>query len=355
MAAAPQDDPPRTPLHGRAEIALRNFRACREDLVSQVRRGRLTAHVARERAAAAAAALRHSLYAEAEALGKVLNPLLDRLGQVVEDRKKAATNPSREFLQSETNRLLRLSLLEQQLASRSGEFEARTFVRPLSGGTPAPTLDTLVSFHDRATGDGDDAAREWARRRLEEMRPRVQEAEALLRIDAACERPENVSLRAVEQYIRNLTDAPTEALERFVAEALTNRDASACCAAFALARGAAAGTAARWIRDLVEGLEAFPSAALEQLGSWEAEARTKEQAAVRRAVEQAADLAEAEARLPGLIDPTDAQLAVRRRIGAKPIAAADEPIGLTLDRRGHDAIEADGRLVQPSPRGAEFA
>ena len=76
----------------------------------------------------------------------------------------------------------------------------------MPGGQTAPSLDTLLSFHETATQAGDDAATEWARRQLEAMRSRVAEPADVARIDAACDRPEAVNPRIVARYMSALED-----------------------------------------------------------------------------------------------------------------------------------------------------
>ena len=87
---------------------------------------------------------------------------LDRLVDATQRRKLAAERTSLEGLQRETNRLLRSVLVEQQIQVRRPEFESRAYVRPVAGGTPAPTLESLLAFHSHATVAADDSAAEWS-------------------------------------------------------------------------------------------------------------------------------------------------------------------------------------------------
>jgi len=63
-----------------------------------------------------------------------------------------------------------MTLIEQQLQNRAREFEGKTFVRSFTGGQPAPTLDSLLRFHETSSLAGDEAAQEWSRRQLESAR-----------------------------------------------------------------------------------------------------------------------------------------------------------------------------------------
>ena len=222
---------------------------------------------ARDRAEAVEAPLCGGLGTEAESFRPLSPILLDRLVEVGNARKRVRENQSLEGLQRETNRLLRQSLIEQQLQSRAGEFEGRGFVRPALGGPPAPTLDSLLRFHETARQSGDEAALEWARRQLEGFRGRVTEPEDQRRIDLACDRPDRVNPRRVGAHVEAMRDQGVEALERFVSRALEERNASACMAAFRLARQAPEGNRLRWVRMVLNGLGQFPDVALSALRS----------------------------------------------------------------------------------------
>jgi hypothetical protein len=323
-----------TPFRPEADAALSAFRVRRADLERQVRRGDLTPRVARETAAAEAARLRDDLRARAESFHAAPRAFLDRLIEASEARRHALENQSLEGLQRETNRLMRQLLVEQQLVHRSEEFEGRAFVRSMSGGAPAPTLDSLLAFHDQAAQAGDDSASEWARRQLESFRSKTINPDDQTRIDLACDRPDRLNERLVARYVEALRDFDADSRERFVSEAIGSRDANACVSAFLLAREAPEGASARWVRQVIDGLRDFPDSALTALRAWEADARRSETAAALSAAEYASALAEAEARFPGLQAPSDADLARRSRIASRPLAAPDEPVGLSLSKRG---------------------
>jgi hypothetical protein len=345
-----------SPFRAQAEAGLAGFRAARAELEAQVRRGDLTPKVARQRAAEAAEALRRDLMARREAFSPTPRLFVDRLVQVAEARRASRDAATLEGLQRETNRLLRQALVEQQIVTRAAEFEAGTFVRPVAGGAAAPTLGSLLAFHERSTQAGDEAAREWSRRQLEAMRPRVTSDEDHRRIDAACDRPDRVNPLIVARYVEALGAAGAAERERFVAEAMAAADANACCAAFAIARDAPEGTAARWVRDVLDGVAAFPDAALSTLRAWEADARGQDAEAARGIAEHAASLAESEARAFQVPAPDDAELRRQARAEARPAAAPHEPIGLNLARRGLSPDEFAALQAQPAePADAEGA
>ncbi len=334
-----------SPFQAEADAALAGFQAVRRDLERRVRQGELTVKVARERASDAASRLRDLLISRTNGFSPTPRAFLDRLIEATETRKAAKERASSEELLRETNRLLRQTLIEQQLASRASEFEGRTFVRSMSGGPTAPTLDGLLRFHETASLAGDDTAIEWGRRQLESIRSRVVGDEDIRRIDTATDRPDRLNPRIVAVYIENLHEASIETLETFVSEALATRDANACAAAFALAREAPEGPSARWVRAVLDGLDHFPDAALNNLRVWESDSRSEDAQAARSKADYAATIAEADARFPGLEAPSIAEVERMERIHARPIAAEDEPIGLALNRRGQMPEEVGMTLI----------
>ncbi len=323
-----------TPFEAEAEAALAGFRVSRADLERQVRRGDLTPKVARERAATAAAELRSRLLKQSEGYSPTPRAFLDRLVEAADARKLARESLSIEGLQRETNRLLRLNLMEQQLGARAGEFEGRAFLRPVTGGPPSPTLDGLLGFHRLASDSGDEVALEWSRRQLEGFRPRVFSAEDARKIDLATDRPDRVNPRIVEVYCEALGGRSDDELESFVERACQEGNANACIAAFVLARQAPDGTGRRWVRKVLSGLTEFPEAALTTLRGLEAEARAGEAEAATSQARFAAARAEAEVSLDGVQAPTDRELERDARIQSKPVARPGESIGLALERRG---------------------
>jgi hypothetical protein len=322
-----------------ADAALARFNEFRDDLERQVRRGDLTMKVAKERAQAAALNLKVALKQQSAGYSPVPRIFLDRLVETSNARKRARDHMSTEGLQRETNRLLRLALVEQQLQTRAREFEAKTYVRMMPNGQAVPTLESLLSFDQTATHAGDDAAREWARRQLESIRPRIIDPADHRRIDLACDRAESVNPRLVASYMRALDDSDDTALETFVENALESRDANACVAAFLLARETPGGTNMRWVRNVLNGLNVFPDAALSTLRSIEAEAREADGDAAHTQAEYAIAVAEAQLRFDGIETPTEEEIDQQRRIRSKPVARLGEPIGLSLDRRGTFADE----------------
>ncbi len=317
-----------------SDEALSGFRALTDDLRRQVGRGELTPKVARERAAEAAGRLAADLDRKADHAASGPRPFLDRLVATANARARSRANTGLDGLQRETNLLLRRGLVEQQLATRVAEFEGRAFSRPMHGGPPAPTLSGLLAFHDASLAEGDEAATEWGRRQLEALRPRVIEADDLRKLDRACDRPDRVNPRIVSAYVESLANRDPAELETFVAQAIDGRDASACAAAFELARRCPEGLAPRWVRATLDGLGEFPDAALNRLRLDEAQSARSDDQSARDHARALAQTARDEARLSDLEAPTEADLVRMARVEAKPLTGPDQPIGLALDRRG---------------------
>jgi hypothetical protein len=329
------------PFQAVAAAAIESFQSLRGELAAQVRAGRLTPRVAREKASEAAASLRDDLIGRAAAVRPASATLADAVAASIESRRASAARPSFGTLQRETNRLLRQNLIEQQLASRASEFESRAFHRPLGGGAPAPSLEGLLAFAAQADGEADESAREWARRQLEAFRPFVHTAEEMRRIDAVCDRPEQVNPRTVARYLEALAEAPAEELDRFATEAIASRDASACVAAVLLASEMPGDDAApaQWVQTVVEGLDRLPDAALAAIRNHlDAEQQVTTQTAMASA-EAAADRMAAEARMPSLAAPRDDQVARLARAEALPVATSGQPIGLVPGFRGQIPVE----------------
>jgi hypothetical protein len=340
-----------TPFQAQAQDRLAAYRAVRSRLEQDVRQGDLTVRVARTRAREEAESLERDLLGLAETFSARPPALRDRLAEARRARLAASAVASLESLQRETNRLLRESLVEQQVINRSKEFEGRAFVRPLSGGAPNPTLESLLAFLDRSAAAQDAAAAEWSRRQIEAIRPQYPSDEDQRRIDAACDRPDRVNPHVVARYIDRLDGATDEEMDKFVEEAIAASDAGACCAAFRMARAARVddGPEPSWMTRLSRAIDLFPEAAIATLWTWETEEQAAEIEAARAVARFAADQAAAESELRGLVAPTEADLERRARLASRPLAGPAEPIGLNAARRGLDAGEfaALGRPAEP--------
>ena len=323
-----------SPFQAEADAALSGFRALKGDWERQVRQGDLTVKVAREHAAQAAEELRTRLLRQSEEYSPTPRAYLDRLIEADRAKRKARESLSVEGLQRETNQLLRKHLIEQQLQARTTEFEGKTFQRPIAGGIPAPTLDSLLEFHRMADDSGDEVAVEWSRRQLEGFRNRAFGPEEVRKIDLATDRPDRLNPRIVDVYVEALQAQSPDERETFADRAVEGRDTNACIAAFVLARSEPDGPKARWVRKILASLPDFPDAALATLRGLEAEARADEAQAARAQAEFAIAQVELEMGLDHLEAPTPREIERASRYQSRPVARPGEAVGLTMTRRG---------------------
>ena len=340
-----------SPFSERTDAEVTSFRSLRADLERQVRRGNLTVKVAREQAAAAAETAKANLKRQAEGFRPTSRSFLDRLIEATDARRKTRDSASLESLQRETNRLLRQSVIEQQLVARAGEFEGKTFLRSMVGGPPVPTLDGLLGFARSSGESGDEVASEWSRRQLEAFRVQVQDPGELRKIDLACDRPDVVNPRLVATYLAALEGKPAEVLTTFIDRSIESGEANACVASFVLARQADASpddpAMNRVTRKVLSSLNQFPDSALMTLRGWEADVYEADIQAARAQVDFASARFDVESRLPGLEAPSAAAVSRANRIDAKPAAMLGEAIGLTLARRGR--LASDPELATDEP------
>lgn len=321
------------PFQSEVDAALARFRTVRDSIKDQVRQGEITLKVAREKTVRAANDVRSTLNDKSKDPSPVPRVFLDRLVEASNSRRKAAQNQSLESLQRETNRLLRLNLVEQQIQARGAEFETKTYVRAIAGGAAGPTLESLLDFHEASTIAGDEPAREWARRHLEMMREQVIEPQDQRKIDLACDRPDQINQRLISAYVTAIRDRTPEELETFVNQSLESNDSNACAAAFVVARSLPDPTQYRWVRNLLSGLHQFPDQALNALRTWEAEARASEASTAQALATRAISAVEVDARLMDVEPPSEADLERLARDQSKPVANFDEPIGLAPKKR----------------------
>ena len=342
------------PFRVETDRALAQFRTRKEELQRGVKRGELTPKVARRIAREAASELREGLIARSETFSASPRSFKDRLNEASNARDRARESASLESLQRETNRLLKTSLIEQEIRNREDEFRGRTYLRPVQGGEPTPTIESLLRYHDQAAIGGDEAAREWSRRQLESRRDLALEPADQRRIDLACDRPDRINPRLVDRYVEQMSVADETDRERFALQAIDARDANACIASYLLARETPEGVGHSWVRRVLNSLDQIPDAALAMLRSWEVQVGAEEAEAARVEAERVLALVEAEAAMPGLTAPGESELDRLTRHDHLPPVAPGESIGLTLQRRG--LSEAEFRALQqeePSETTAE--
>ena len=282
--------------------------------------------------------MRDRLLKQAEGYSPTPRAFLDRLVEADDARRRGpGESLSIEGLQRETNRLLRLNLIEQQIQARAGEFEGRAFVRPISGGVPGADARRPA----RVPPDGrrlaaTRSAQEWARASSKAFRTRVFNEDDVRKIDLATDRPDRVNPPDGRRYVEAMP-GPRPRGDGVVRRPRrsTAGDANACIAAFVLARQAPEGPRLRWVRQVLAGLPEFPDAALATLRGLEAEARAAESEAAPRPGPIRHRPGRGRGRPHRRRGPhAPATSNALARLEARPLARPGEAIGLNLDRRG---------------------
>ena len=163
-----------SPFRAEAESALSSFRAIGQDLRRRVEAGDITPKVARQQADEAASLFRDDLLRRCEGFSSAPRAFADRLVEAANARKRgprehvAGEPPARDEPAPPPEP--RRAAVDHAASPSS---RAAAFVRPIHGGQPVPTLQSLVAFHDSALQAGDETALEWSRRQLESFRSRV--------------------------------------------------------------------------------------------------------------------------------------------------------------------------------------
>ncbi len=325
---------PPAPRTGQFDAAVADLRRLKDDLQGQVRRGETTLRMAREAYRAQVESARNRIQADATGQLRQEHPLASRLRCALLQSQQDTATPSLETLQRETNRLLKLNLVEQQILARQREFEAKTHVRTSPAAPPAPTVDSLILFHQQAKVQKDEAATEWARRQLDVIRPQVVSAQSLEQIDRATEQADRPNPRIIDRYIRALEPADAAERERFVSEALASADPDACIVAYLMARDVEDGHRVRWVRQLADGLDRFPTEAIEALCKIEDQERERRGSAIDGEVQDVLRDLSHDNGLPDSLAPSPEHMEHQSRIAARPLAQPGESIGLAVNRRG---------------------
>jgi hypothetical protein len=184
------------------------------------------------------------------------------------------------------------------------------------------SMEKLFEYLDESEMKEDQAAVEWVRRQMEQLRPFVVSPEIMERIDQSCDRPGSLNLRLVEKYKKAIAERIYEAIEQ--------NDANACSAVFQMAREELQLIRPEAQLKLMAVIDKFPSQAfsdalrVDRDANRDAEARTEQFQAMSLAyIEQSARLEDAK-------QPSESDLKRRMEIKAREALPADEPIGLVI-------------------------
>jgi hypothetical protein len=257
------------------------------------------------------------------------SPLSLRLMESVRNRKK---NKTSEALQGEILEVMHRNLVELQIRNRRLEFEGRTYLKNGANQVATASMEKLFEYLDESEMKEDQAAVEWVRRQMEQLRPFVVSPEIMERIDQSCDRPGSLNLRLVEKYQKAIAERISEPgfIEALLDQAIEQNDANACSAVFQMAREELQLIRPEAQLKLMAVIDKFPSQAfsdalrVDRDANRDAEARTEQFQAMSLAyIEQSARLEDAK-------QPSESDLKRRMEIKAREALPADEPIGLVI-------------------------
>jgi cell division protein FtsL len=212
------------------------------------------------------------------------------------------------------------------------EFEGRTYLKNGANQVATASMEKLFEYLDESEMKEDQAAVEWVRRQMEQLRPFVVSPEIMERIDQSCDRPGSLNLRLVEKYQKAIAERISEPgfIEALLDQAIEQNDANACSAVFQMAREELQLIRPEAQLKLMAVIDKFPSQAfsdalrVDRDANRDAEARTEQFQAMSLAyIEQSARLEDAK-------QPSESDLKRRMEIKAREALPADEPIGLVI-------------------------
>jgi hypothetical protein len=252
------------PIRPAIEPKLNDFQARRTDLIQLVREGEMTNKAANARARELAESIQTDLRDQVSQL-KSTTP---KLSETIRRAEKERSRPkSPEQMQAESIELLRANLIELQITNRRAEFESKTYVKNGANQVAAPSVEKLFDHLNQALRNMDDAAAEWSRRQLEQMRPFVAAPEVAEQIDIATSRPGRLNDRIIDKYRSQLAALATQKpglVEALLEKAIEVGDANACVAVYETVRANASQFTEKTIESVGNRLVLFPPAAFQQ-------------------------------------------------------------------------------------------
>ena len=311
------------------EERMTNFNQSKSDLIQMVSDGEMTVKAARKRAGELAGEMQMVVETVVNQMKGEGSPLSLRLMESVRNRKK---NKTSEALQGEILDVMQRNLVELQITNRRVEFEGRTYLKNGANQVATASMEKLFEYLDESEMREDQAAVEWVRRQMEQLRPFVVSPEIMERIDQSCDRPGSLNLRLVEKYQKAIGERISEPgfIEALLDQAIEQNDANACSAVFQMAREELQLIRPEAQLKLMAVIDKFPSQAfsdalrVDRDANRDAEARTEQFQAMSLAyIEQSARLEDAK-------QPSESDLKRRMEIKAREALPADEPIGLVI-------------------------
>jgi hypothetical protein len=310
------------------EPKLSDFQARRHDLIQLVREGEMTSKAANNRAQELAKSFQEELVPQITGLVSAT----PKLTESIKKAEKERTRPkSAEQLQNESIELLRANLIELQITNRKAEFESRTYVRNGTNQTPAPSIEKLFEHLDSAMKNMDDAAAEWSRRQLEQMRPYVGSPEVAEHIDIATSRPGRLNDRIIDKYrsqIAALSEQKPGLVEALLDKAIEIGDANACVAVYENVRNNSSQFSEKTIETVGQKLVSFPASAFQQVSKIDQQIRENEIRNINAFQQETEDFFRQAANLGKIKPLTEREIEFQQHMDQVKTAGPETPIGL---------------------------
>lgn len=311
------------------EERLTDFNQRKSDLIQMVSDGEMTVKAARKRAGELAVEMQSVVEATVNQQRGQGSPLSLRLMESVRNRKKAK---SAEELQGEILDVMQRNLVELQITNRKSEFEGRSYLKNGPNQVATASLEKLFEYLDESEMREDQAAVEWVRRQMEQLKPIVVSPEILDRIDQACDRPGTLNLRLVEKYQKAIAERISEPgfIEALLDQAIEQNDANACSAVFQIARQELQLIRPEAQLKLMAVIDKFPSQAFSDALRVDRDANRNAEASTEQFQAMSLAYIEQSARLEDAKQPSEIDLKRRMELKAREALPADEPIGLVI-------------------------
>ena len=311
------------------EERLTDFNQRKSDLIQMVSDGEMTVKAARKRAGELAVEMQSVVEATVNQQRGQGSPLSLKLMESVRNRKKSK---SAEELQGEILEVMQRNLVELQITNRKSEFEGRTYLKNGANQVATASLEKLFEYLDESEMREDQAAVEWVRRQMEQLKPIVVSPEIQDRIDQACDRPGTLNLRLVEKYQKAIAERISEPgfIEALLDQAIEQNDANACSAVFQIARQELQLIRPEAQVKLMAVIDKFPSQAFSDALRVDRDANRNAEACTEQFQAMSLAYIEQSARLEDAKQPSEIDLKRRMELKARETLPADEPIGLVI-------------------------
>lgn len=311
------------------EERLEDFSQRKSDLIQMVNEGEMTLKAARQRAQELAAEMQQVVERTVKDQKAHVPPLSQKLAESVRNRKKAK---STEELQREILNVMTKNLVELQISNRSPEFEARTYVKNGPNQVAAPSMEKLFEYLKESELRDDQAAAEWSRRQLENMKPFMVSPEMRERIDLVCDRPGALNPSLITKYQMAIVGRLAEPgfLEALISQAIETNDANACSAIFQIARQEMQMLRPEAQTKLMAVLDQFPSQAFSDALRIDSDMNHQTQLEIEQFEAMTLAFIEHSATLEGVNQPTELEVKRRQQIAERSALPMGEGIGLAI-------------------------